>query len=207
VANFACPYCDQVALFPQTSLWMNGRFVNGAGPWWVTMIQCPNLDCAGIVTAAFTAMESLGRPIATLPRPTVKIPNALIPAPVRADVFEARMCYSVGAYKGTAVLCRRALQGACVEQGANPKKKLHGQIEEVVEANKVHGSLKDWADAIRLIGNSGAHVGDDGLEDVTHDEADDILAFTEEFMELTYVARERVKQRLAERRPQTSPDA
>ena len=97
-------------------------------------------------------------------------------------------------------MCRRALQGACIDQGADGKKKLYHQIDEVIASNKVHASLKEWADAIRLVGNAGAHPGDDGLDKVTPDEAEDILAFTEEFMAMTYVARERVRQRLAARR-------
>ena len=58
-----------------------------------------------------------------------------------------------------------------------------------------------------FIGNSGAHPGDDGLEEVTAEEAEDILAFTEEFMALTYVARERVRRRLDARKKSEPADA
>jgi hypothetical protein len=201
MANFTCPHCDRMAQFPGTGLWIHGRFSDSAGVLWVNMLQCPNPDCRGVVMAAtpVDGPDENYRPVEILPMATVHPPDALIPAPVRADLFEARRCSNVQANKATVVLCRRALQGACVDQGASPKKNLRDQIEEVVAGNKVHGSLKEWADAIRLVGNSGAHPGDDGLEEVTAEEADDILAFTEEFMELTYVARERVRQRLAAR--------
>jgi hypothetical protein len=197
--NFTCPYCGLAAQFPGTSLWSHGRFVGSVNDLWVQQLQCPNPNCRGVVAVSFNAQGEGEPPQRIVPSAPVPEPDALIPAPVRADLFEARTCQSVGAHKATGVMCRRALQGACVEQGANAKKKLHEQIDEVVAANKVHGSLKDWADAIRLIGNSGAHVGDDGLEDVSAEEAEDILAFTEEFMNLTYVARERVRRRLEAR--------
>lgn len=78
-------------------------------------------------------------------------------------------------------------------------------MEEVVNAAKVHASLKEWADAIRLVGNSGAHPGEDGLETVTEDEAEDLLSFTEQFLDLTYVVAERVRRRLVERRGGGNP--
>jgi hypothetical protein len=205
--NFACPYCGQMAQFPATNFWMTGRLPRLGPRAHGNLIQCPNPMCRGLVLAGTTQPDQQGnyRVMGLLPMATVQEPDETIPAAIRADLFEARLCASADAYKATAVLCRRALQGACVEQGATPKKNLHDQIDEVIASNKVHGSLRDSADAIRLIGNSGAHVGDDGLEAVSADEADDILAFTEEFMQLTYVARERVRRRLDARGRTTSP--
>jgi hypothetical protein len=190
--------------FPQSSLWMTGKWIDGKHRN-VNMLVCPNPVCKGVVMVATSAVvgESNYNPVGLLPRSAVAEPDALIPAPIRADLFEARRCATVQANKAVATLCRRALQGAVIDQGATPKKKLHAQIDEVVAANKVHASLKEWADAIRFVGNSGAHPGEDGLEEVTDDEAEDILAFTEEFLQLTYVARERVRQRLAARAPST----
>jgi hypothetical protein len=107
---------------------------------------------------------------------------------------------TVEAYKATAAMCRRALQGACIDKGASPKKRLVNQIDEVIQTAKVHASLKEWADAIRLVGNAGAHPGDDGLDNVTAEEAGDLLAFTEQFLGLTYVVTELVRRRLADKR-------
>jgi hypothetical protein len=198
--NFACPYCGVMSRFTATSLWLEGKWPDGHQRA-VTMLVCPNPVCRGIVMAA--SGDDFGYedfdPVGILPEQAVAEPDARIPAPIRADLFEARRCATVRANKAVATLCRRALQGAVLDQGATPKKRLHEQIDEVVAANKVHASLKEWADAIRFVGNSGAHPGEDGLEDVTEEEAEDILAFTEEFLQLTYVARERVRQRLAAR--------
>lgn len=176
---------------------MYGKWTDGAHRW-ANLLVCPNPDCVGVVVAAspFNDINSDYQPLDFLPQAVVAEPDPLIPAPVRADLYEARRCATVTAHKAVATMCRRALQGACLDQGATSGKRLYEQIDEVVAANKVHGSLKEWADAIRFIGNSGAHPGSDGLEAVTPEEAEDILAFTEEFMQLTYVARARVRQRL-----------
>lgn len=201
--NFACPYCGVMSRFSETSLWLQGRWIDGKYRH-INMLVCPNPDCQGVVMAASPYSDTSDYPpIGVIPHSPVHQPDALIPEAVRADLFEARLCASVGATKATATMCRRALQGACLDQGANPKKRLVDQIDEVIAANKVHASLKEWADAIRLMGNSGAHPGDDGLEEVTAEEAEDILAFAEQFMELTYVASARVKSRLAARQAPT----
>lgn len=204
--RLVCPYCQQASIFQSNSLWLRGLWIDGNHRY-VTLIMCPNADCQGVVTAAspYSDINTDFTAVSYLPNAAVKEPDALIPAAVRDDLFEALRCATVRANKAVATLCRRALQGACVDQGANPKKNLYEQIDEVIASNKVHASLKEWADAIRFIGNAGAHPGQDGLETVTDEEADDILAFTEQFMELTYVARERVKRRLAAKATPPAP--
>jgi hypothetical protein len=54
------------------------------------------------------------------------------------------------------------------------------------------------------MGNSGAHPGDDGLEEVSEDEAADLLEFTEQFLDLVFVVTAKVESRLMERRRQAS---
>jgi hypothetical protein len=49
-----------------------------------------------------------------LPSPTDKN----IPDPMRTDLIEAKTCYSVSAYRGCAVLARRAIQSTCLDKGA-----------------------------------------------------------------------------------------
>jgi hypothetical protein len=184
-------------VFPHVQAYQFGHFANDPNERWVSLSTCP--ACAGVIATAAVAQGEGATITSMLPTAIPAQPDELIPAAIRVDLFEARLCFSVGAYKATAGMCRRALQGAVVQQGATPKKTLAAQIDEVVNSNKVHASLKDWADAIRLIGNSGAHVGDDGLETVTAEEAQDLLDFTEQFLELTYVVTARVKSRLADR--------
>lgn len=194
--QFVCPYCRHAAVFEMTETWIYGRFSTSIGPLHVNLQKCPNPGCDGVVAAGFGLPVQV-TPIRVEPRMQPNEPDSLIPDPIRRDLSEARQCASIGAWKATAAMCRRALQGACVDRGATPGKVLAAQIAGVVAADKVHGSLKDWADAIRLVGNAGAHPGGDGLETVTQEEAGDILAFTEQFLELTFVVTNRVAARLA----------
>lgn len=194
-----CPYCDRavglaVAQVGSRAMGVFPGLANGA---YIGVTACP--ACTGVIAVAYSRPDN-DDALGLLPTSTAKEPSDLIPAPIRADLFEARKCMTVGAFKAAAAMCRRALQGACVQQGATAGKPLYQQIEEVINAAKVHASLKEWADAIRLVGNAGAHPGDDGLETVTREEADDLLSFTEQFLDLTYVVAEQVRRRLAEKK-------
>lgn len=198
MANLVCPYCGRAAYFPNT---LHAQSPQGKlgdlGPVKVGLSTCPG--CGGVVAIGYH-ISYADSPLVMIPKGTVEEPDELIPVPVREDLYEARLCAAAGAWKATAAMCRRTLQGACLSVGASPGKTLAGQVAEAVAANKVHASLEEWAEAIRLIGNSGAHPGGDGLESVSEEEANDLLDFTEQFLELTFVVSEKVRARVASRK-------
>lgn len=67
-------------------------------------------------------------------------------------------------------------------------------------------ALGDWSHHIRLLGNSGAHPGDDGLETVSAQEAEEVLAFLDELLKWTYVMPDRLmKARLRTAPPESQP--
>ncbi len=74
--------------------------------------------------------------------------------------------------------------------GSTPAKpgKLANQIKELVHAGNLHPQLGEWADAVRLFGNEGAHPGDDGLDTVSQQDAEDALSFLDQLVDWTYVA-------------------
>jgi hypothetical protein len=196
--NLECPYCEHAAYFETTDTWLWGDLGTMEGVW-ANLGKCPNPDCDGVVAVGLTGRDRHDV-VGAIPLALVRSPDPLIAQPIRDDLFEARLCMSIGALKATAAMCRRALQGACIDLGATSGARLVDQIDEVIATNKVHGSLKTWADAIRFVGNAGAHPGSDGLEIVTREEAEDILAFTEQFLDLTYVVTSRVQARLTAKR-------
>lgn len=110
-----------------------------------------------------------------------------VPEPILEDLHEAHKCLAVSAFKACAAMCRRALQGAAIEKGANPKNKLIKQIEEIKGKGELHPKLAELATHIRLVGNSGAHPGEDGLDKVAQEEAEQILGFTEQVLDYLYV--------------------
>ena len=117
---------------------------------------------------------------ADLPAPT----DERIPDEIRRDLDEAKRCYSVAAYRACAVMARRAMQTACIDQGAS-KGNLVNKLHELANSGMITKSLKGWGDAVRWVGNDAAHPNG---EDVTQEDAEEILRLAEQFMHSVYVA-------------------
>lgn len=117
---------------------------------------------------------------APLPKPTDKH----VPEPIRADLDEAKTCFSVSAWRASAVMARRAMQSVAVEKGASKGKKLHEQIAELLASGKITADLKEWADVVRWVGNDGAHPNN---EVVTKEDAEEVLHLSEQFLSVLYV--------------------
>ncbi|WP_406293994.1 DUF4145 domain-containing protein [Streptomyces sp. NBC_00624] len=98
-------------------------------------------------------------------------------------MHEARSCFSAKLYTATAVMVRRTLEGMCVEQGSN-KKPLFVALGELRDANKIEGRLFDWAQALRVLGNQGAHF---SKEAVSREDAGDALELAEALLDYIYV--------------------
>jgi hypothetical protein len=90
------------------------------------------------------------------------------------------------------------LQNACIEQGATAGGNLVSQLHELAKNGVVTKSLKEWGDAVRWVGNDAAHPNHD---DVTKEDAEDILKLAEQFMHVVYVAPAIAKDIQAKRHP------
>jgi len=102
------------------------------------------------------------------------------------DYIEAIKCLDVGANKGAIAMCRRALQSSALEKGAS-KDKLIDQIDELWEKGIITKDIREWAHEIRLSGNIGAHPNEDGLMNVTAEDAKGMIEFLERYFEYVYV--------------------
>lgn len=105
---------------------------------------------------------------------------------VAQDYVEAKLCLSVGAFKGAAVLCRRAMQGAAIDKGAK-KDTLFDQLDELVASGDLTPKLAKLAQNVRQLTTYGAHPGKDGLDEVTTEEAEAICDLTWQILEHLYV--------------------
>jgi len=186
-----CPYCHKytslTAATQNVSTGM-GREVtvraewkdSGENKWWIGITNCCHMPVLiledGIIIHP-----------APLPSPTDK----RIPESIRQDLEEAKMCFSISAYRACAVMARRAMQSACIEKGTT-KDKLSEQLQELASNGVITKELKEWADVVRWVGNDAAHP---NAEKVTKEDADDILKLAEQFLHVLYVtsaiARER----------------
>jgi hypothetical protein len=107
-----------------------------------------------------------------------------IPEHIRKDLDEAKISYSVKAFRASAVMSRRAIQTACLDKGAT-KIKLVAQLHELSENGVITKDLKEWADVVRWVGNDAAHP---DKHPVTEKDALDILNLAEQFLHVIYVA-------------------
>jgi hypothetical protein len=120
-----------------------------------------------------------------LPTPLPKSVDERIPEPIKTDFTEAYLCLSVGAYRGAAVMGRRALQNICLEKGAKEGASLQTQIDWLFSEGIITKELKDWAHEVRYVGNDAAHP---NKQLVTQNDAEDIINLLEQFADVLYIA-------------------
>jgi hypothetical protein len=82
---------------------------------------------------------------------------AHVPDPVKAPIEEALDCLSVNAYNGFAAMCRRTIQAACTELGAEGSTKVEAQIRELKQIGALDDETFPAVYQIMLGGHDGAH--------------------------------------------------
>ncbi len=80
-----------------------------------------------------------------------------LPLDIADDLLEACSCYSAAAYRGAALLSRRAIENCAVSLGARSGLNLRDKIDWLFTQHHLSDRWKDEAHVIRDIGNSAAH--------------------------------------------------
>ena len=131
-----------------------------------------------------------------------------IPEAIRADYAEARRCQYVNAFKGAVALYRRVVEAtACHHLGAAARdakgrtKQLFELIDALHSGGLITKDLKESAHEVRLLGNYGAHVQDDGLDRATSEEAEGVREIAWQLLHALFVAPAKTAQ-LREKRQQ-----
>jgi len=125
--------------------------------WQVQWEVCP--ECHRIVIRLFVLMANRGWVLHRLvyPKGTSRKPPALeVPSPFRDDYTEACLVIDDSA-KASAALSRRCLQAILREHAKTKSRDLADQIDEVLAGNMLPSHLAGAIDAVRHIGNFGAH--------------------------------------------------
>lgn len=191
-----CPYCHKDVAFSWVEISQNGGstvtffkecYGNRKGRW--TIGECPN--CEGCVLLHFN-VDNYGKAYLTevFPYPLPSPVDERIPENIRTDLVEAKLCLSVNAYRACVVMCRRSMQQTCITKGAT-KRDLIDQIDEIATNGTITSDLKDLAHMVRWVGNDAAHPNKD---DVTEEDAKEILNLAEQFMQVVFVAPAKVKE-------------
>lgn len=207
-----CPYCDTKATYSafydpreHMSKLKEGRLYH-------VLAYCDNEKCGRVILLIFKGVtmttdrgyEYIDTELVDqYPKRTPKSHKS-IPRQVADDYIEAIKCFDIDAWKATVAMCRRALQGSVIEKGAK-KERLVDQIDELYDQQIITKDIKDWAHEIRLTGNIGAHPDKDGLENVTKEDAKELIDFMEEYLNYVYIMPSKVESKRAKKAKLEAP--
>ena len=120
------------------------------------------------------------------PAPTAVEVSLTIPQSARRDIKDAQKCIAHGIYSAAVVLCGRALERLVKERA--PSKTLAEGLAALKTQGIIDERLSLWASALRKERNIGAHASE---EEVTKENAQDILDFTVAIFEYVYTLSEK----------------
>lgn len=104
--------------------------------------------------------------------PITRRQTAELPAEMAADLLEACRCYSFMAYRGAALLARRAVEQAVVMLGVPlTRRTLQQKLSWLMDEGHLPKQWRSHAETIRDVGNAATH----GAAGITRDEADAVV--------------------------------
>lgn len=109
------------------------------------------------------------------PEPGIGETLTKLPDDINSIYEEARDCYSVRAYTGVTLLCRKLLMHVAVNFGAKKGDTFVHYIEFLNDKGYITATSRNWVDKIRSFGNEANHK----IDIETSDRAKMILQFTE----------------------------
>jgi hypothetical protein len=113
-----------------------------------------------------------------------------VPEPLRAEHSEAHKCLDSRAYTAAVVMVRRTIEGVCANHGIK-ERNLHGSLTKMRDNGLLDQRLLDWAQALRVLGNEGAHYTG---KQVSREDAVDALALAEALLDNLYVLTAKFKE-------------
>lgn len=206
-----CPYCDHKATIVDENYETNRfEFHNGNKYGYqainTSVTVCPNPDCGEytlevslhdhvLVGANNYRDLNAKRQWGLLPASSAKPMPPYIPAAITAD-YEEACSIKLLSPKASSTLSRRCLQGMIRDFFGVKKNRLIDEIEAIKD--KVDPSTWAAIDAVRQIGNIGAHMEKDIdlIIDVDPDEAQLLINLIESLIQDWYVVRHQREERL-----------
>lgn len=208
---WTCPFCNHDAIITESNYKSNSITLdieNNNGPkiTYVRYIVCPNPDCREFtldvflhnakVSGAYYGSVGLQKSWSLIPQSSAKVLPDYIPRAISDDYYEACAIKDLSP-KASATLSRRCLQGMIRDFWGVVKDRLVDEIEGIKD--KVDPVTWNAIDAVRTIGNIGAHMEKDInlILDVESEEAELLIGLIETLIEDWYVNRYERSQRLA----------
>ncbi len=192
-----CPYCKRHTSLEPAPVKYRGTYdrtyTTGAiwekayeDIWWIGICNYCNNP---------VLVHNNGDKIYPIPLPSPTDNN--IPEYIRKDLDEAKICFSVEAFRACTTMARRAIQSACIDKGADKNKRLELEIEELAQKNLITQDIKEWTDVVRWVGNDSAHP---NSPEVLKADSEDILKLAEQFLHVLYVTPAIAKSRKSKRK-------
>lgn len=205
--NWRCPFCGHNAVITEERYSTNRHEFHqgtkhGSHAIKTTVIVCPNDKCREFVIQASLLKWMNGNYKITKESWTLVPPSEMrvfpdyVPEPILADYKEACLVRNLSP-KASATLSRRCLQGMIRNFWGIVKARLIDEIEAIEE--KVDPLTWSAIDAVRKIGNIGAHMEKDInlIIDVDPEEASLLIGLIEILINDWYIAKYEREQRLA----------
>ena len=188
-----CPHCGVVSVFLNQA----SHYAPGTGrAWYGSVAQCNN--CKSQIFLEATYLQGRRYQVeAIYPLPKLTSEFSSVPEEVAKDANESQLCFNVGAWIATAIMCRRTIQRSVRALGAKDAD-LTDQIDELATKGVLSLDIKNWAHEIRHFGNLGAHP-DAAFGDVTQEDAAQMLDFLKAYLQYVYEMPERVQKARARR--------
>ena len=209
--NWQCPYCNQHATLREDNLHTatNNLIIDNAEGYRqfrVICLVCPNTGCRrftlDVVMYQYDRVSKLtpSTPIQSwkLLPPARMIPfPEYVPKPIVDDYKEACSIVELSP-KAAATLARRCLQGMIRDFWGIKKHRLIDEVMALQEQEGVDPLTWKAIDAVRIVGNIGAHMEKDidVIIDVDPGEAEQLIALIEGLVEDWYIARQNREDRL-----------
>lgn len=95
---------------------------------------------------------------------------------------EARDCFSVNAYTGVVLLCRKLLMNISIELGAKSDQKFIEYVDYLDNNNYISVNSRGWVDRIRKVGNEATHR----AEIKSKEDATNLIKFCEMIMKMNF---------------------
>jgi hypothetical protein len=208
--RWTCPFCDHKVIVSSYN-YHSGHTdftidnADGAKRAFFTFIVCPNPECKKFTFSAslYDLLDQRDRWIVDkrlnywrlIPPSQAKVYPEYIPKPIRDDYLEACLIRDLSP-KASATLSRRCLQGMIRDFWGVAKATLKLEIEAIGE--KVDPLTWKAIDAVRKIGNIGAHMEKDInlIVDVDPDEASQLINLIEILVKDWYITRYERQERL-----------
>ncbi|MHA1985973.1 MAG: DUF4145 domain-containing protein [Promethearchaeota archaeon] len=105
-----------------------------------------------------------------------------LPNDVEAAYEEARKCFSIGAFTGCELLCRKILMHVGVDNGAQEGQSFVSYLNHLEQIGFITPPIKKWANLIRKFGNQSTHK----LDPPDSKRSEGTLLFTMELLKIIY---------------------